>query len=188
MKTPGKTQKKQNPSDTPGSKASEKNKTTPSGKSEWKNPDPTNPSKFPEKINEPYARTNATVTDKKINPKPGTAIKKEKITNAGESEHHIPVNKSDYESFEDEYEDFEFEEEEDEEFEEDEDGETSSNYNYEDEEDESKQFRSKVVPPSQKKLNEQNNLQKQNNKTVENKNKSQLPSNLNQKKNNNPQG
>ena len=189
MKTPGKTTKKQNPSDTHGSKATDKNKTN-SGKSPWKNPDPTNPKKSPEKVNEPYAKTNAEVSDTRTSKsKPATSIKKEQITNAGESEHHIPVNKSDYETFQDEYEDFEFEEEDDDdEFEEDEDGETSSKYNYEEEEDESKQFRSQVAPANQKRQNEQSKLhQKQTNKTLENKNKSQLPSNFNQKKNNNPQ-
>ena len=195
MKTPEKNPKKQGSSDTHGSKTSsttDKTKHTNSGKNPWKNPDPTNPKKSPEKVNEPYARTNAEVSGatKTAKPKPEIGTKQEKITNAGESEHHIPVNKSDYETFEDEYEDFELEEEDDEfEEEEDEDGETSSDYNYEEEEDESRQFRSKVVPVIQKKTNEQNKLhQKQPNKAIENKNKSQLPSNFNQKKNNNPQG
>jgi len=192
MKTPGKNQKKQDSSETHGSKASaHKTKITTgkdAGKGPFKDPDPTSPKRSPEKVNEPYAGTKSTF--------PGNATSKtsgarsEKVTNAGESEHHIPVNKSDYEKNEEEYEDFEFEEEEEEdnEFEEDEDGETSANL-YEDEEDESRQFRSKVIPAAQKKVNEQAKFhQKQvNNKTVENKNKSQLNANFNQKKNNNPQ-
>jgi len=156
MKTPGKNQKKQDSSDTHGSKANaHKTKITTgkdAGKGPWKDPDSTDPRKSPEKVNEPYAGAKSTFPGNKISKTP-TGIKNEKVTNAGESEHHIPVNKSDYEKYEEEYEDFEFEEDEDEddnEFEEDEDGETSSNY-YEDEEDESKQFRSKVVPAAQKK-------------------------------------
>jgi len=51
MKTPEKNQKKQGSSDTHGSKAtsSDKNKQTSNkdtGKSVWKNPDPTNPKKI----------------------------------------------------------------------------------------------------------------------------------------------
>lgn len=187
MKTPGKNQKKQGPSDTHGSKAStiEKNKNINQGKGPWKDPDPTNPKKSPEKVNEPYAKTSATATGEKTTKNKPTA---EKITNAGESEHHIPVNKSDYETFEDEYEDFELEDEEDD-FDEDEDGETDSNYNYEEEEDESKQFRSQVIPPEQRRINEQNRLRKEQNKNkeIENKAKSPLSPN-NQRKNNNPQG
>jgi hypothetical protein len=161
MKTPAKNQKKQGPSETHGSKATgvDKNKRTNSGKGPWKDPDPTNPKKSPEKINEPYAGTNTSVGNQPSKAKPATGIKKEKITNAGESEHHIPVNKGDYENVQDEYEDFEFEEEEEEEdFEEDENGETSSSYSYEDEEDESKFFRSQVKPASQQKQNEINKL------------------------------
>lgn len=188
MKTPAKNQKKQGPGETHGSKATsaDKTKQNHSGKGPWKDPDPTNPKKSPEKINEPYAGTNTSVGNKP-KPKPSTTgIKKEKITNAGESEHHIPVNKSDYETFEEEYEDFEFEEEEDD-FEEEEDGETSSHYSYEDEEDESRFFRSQVKPASQKKPNEQNRLnQKDLKREVENKLKSQINSSYNQK--NNPQG
>jgi len=154
MKTPEKNQKKQGSSDTHGSKATsstDKNKQTTNketGKGAWKNPDPTNPKKSPEKINEPYAGTSTTFPGSiksKSQTVPGT--KKEKITNAGESEHHIPVNKSDYDKFEDEYEDFELdtdeEEEDEEEEDEDEDGETSAHHQYE-EEDEDKQFRSQL--------------------------------------------
>lgn len=189
MKTPGKNQKKQDSSGTHESKANvHKTKITTgkdAGKGPWKDPDPTNPKKSPEKLNEPYAGSKSTFPGNTT--KKQSTVKGEKITNAGESEHHIPVNKSDYESYEEEYDEFEFEDEDDNEFDEDEDGETSSNY-YEDEEDESKQFRSKVVPASQKKVNEQAKFQqKQENKTLENKNKSQMNANLNQKKNNNPQ-
>ena len=190
MKTPAKNQKKQGPGETHGSKAtsSEKTKQSHSGKGPWKDPDPTNPKKSPEKINEPFAGTNASVGNK---PKPATGIKKEKITNAGESEHHIPVNKSDYENYEEEYEDFELEEEEDDDFDEDEDGETSSQYSYEDEdedeEDETRFFRSQVKPANQKKSNEQNKLnQKGLQNDLVNKTKSQINSAFNQKLN--PQG
>jgi hypothetical protein len=201
MKTPEKNQKKQGSSDTHGSKApADKNKQAANkDKGAWKNPDPTHPKKSPEKINEPYAKTASTFPDTKTSQTPG--VKKEKITNAGESEHHIPVNKSDYDKFEDEYEDFELDtDDEEEEEEEDEDGEANSHYEYEEEEDEDRQFRSQVpvnqknqvplnqksqvplnqksqVPVNQKKVNEQNKLHQPTNKTFENKNKSQLPSN-----------
>ncbi|HET8964481.1 MAG TPA: hypothetical protein VFM99_11315 [Chitinophagales bacterium] len=188
MKTPGKNSKKQGPSDTHGSKASTLNKKSVNqGKGPWKDPDPTNPKKSPEKVNEPYAKTNASITGEKAKSKPVA----EKITNAGESEHHIPVNKSDYETFEDEYEDFELEDEnEDDDFDEDEDGETDSNYNYEEEEDESRQFRSQVRSPEQRKKNEQTRLPNEQNKSkIENNNqKSPLLSNTNKRKNNGPQG
>lgn len=191
MKTPAKNQKKQGPSDTHGSKATsvDKNNQSNSGKGPWKNPDPTNPKKSPEKINEPYAGTNPSLGKApKTKPAPGT--KKEKITNAGESEHHIPVNKSDYENFEEEYEDFDFEEEEEDEEEDDEDekGETSSHYSYEDEEDESRFFRSQVKPSNLKKQ-EQNNLnQKEVHKNLENKKQSQFNAEFNKRINKNPQG
>jgi hypothetical protein len=191
MKTPEKNQKKQDSSNTPGSKAStDKNKQAGNkdNKGAWKNPDPTHPKRSPEKVNEPYAKTATTKSTQTI---PGT--KKEKITNAGESEHHIPVNKSDYDKTEDEYEDFELDtDDEEEEEEEDEDGETSSHYEYEEEEDEDRQFRSQVplnqknqvpvnqksqVPSNQKKVNEQHKVHQPTSKTFENKNKSQLPSN-----------
>ncbi|HRG37588.1 MAG TPA: hypothetical protein PK289_03575 [Bacteroidia bacterium] len=198
MKTPGKNQKKQDSGATHGSKANaHKTKITTgkdAGKGPWKNPDPTDPRKSPEKVNEPFAGK-STFPGEATSKKPATGFKGEKVTNAGESEHHIPVNKSDYDSYEEEYDEFEFEDDDDE-FEEDDDekGETSANY-YEDEEDESKQFRSQVNPAAQKKANEQakftqkqNNFNaKQQNKTLENKNKSQLNANFNQKKNNNPQ-
>jgi hypothetical protein len=189
MKTPAKNQKKQGSGDTPGSKASslDKNKHTNSGKGPWKNPDPTNPKKSPEKVNEPYAGTNASVEGKATKSKPATGIRKEKITNAGESEHHIPVNKSDYENFEEEYEDFEFDEEEEEDdYDYDEDGETDSTYSYEDEEDETRFFRSQVKPENLKKQTEQNKLNQKNvTSHLENKHKSPLS---NQRKNINPQG
>ena len=192
MKTPGKNQKKQDSSDSHGSKANaHKTKITTgkdAGKGPWKDPDPTGPKKSPEKVNEPYAGSKSTFPGNATSKKTSFDAKGEKVMNAGESEHHIPVNKSDYEKFEDEYEDFEFEEEEDEFEDEDEDGETSDNF-YEDEEDESKQFRSKVVPAAQKKANEQAkfNQKQPNNKTFENKFKSQLNENF-QKRNKNPQG
>lgn len=186
MKTPEKNQKKQGPGETHGSKApsADKTKQSHSGKGPWKDPDPTNPKKSPEKINEPFAGTHTSVGNKPKS-KPSTDTKKEKITNAGESEHHIPVNKSDYESFEDEYEDFEFEEEEDD-FEEDEDGETSSQYSYEEEEDESRFFRSQVKPANPKKQNQTGKFNQKLQKDVENKLKTQINSSYNQK--NNPQG
>ncbi len=199
MKTPEKNRKKQGSSDTHGSKATQdKNKsTTNKDTGVWKNPDPTNPKKSPEKVSEPYAKTNSTFPGSKLSKTQTTpGVKKEKITNAGESEHHTPVNKSDYDKLEDEYEDFELESDDDEEEEEeDEDGETSSNYEYEEEEDEDRQFRNQVplnqknqVPLNQKKVNEQSKLH-QTNKTVENKNKSQLPSNnTNSKNKKDPQG
>jgi hypothetical protein len=184
MKTPEKNQKKQGSSSTPGSKAPDTSKQAENkDKGAWKNPDPTNPKRSPEKVNEPYAKTASTFPGSKATQTaPGT--KKEKITNAGESEHHIPVNKSDYDKFEDEYEDFELDsDDEEEEEEEDEDGEANSHYEYE-EEDEDRQFRSQVpvnqksqIPSNQKKINEQNKLHQPTNKTFENKNKSQLPSN-----------
>ncbi len=190
MKTPGKTSKKQNPNETHGSKAQaiDKNKNT---GGPWKDPDPTDPRKSPEKINEPYARTNAatTGTTKTTTKQKSIGTKNERITNAGESEHHIPVNKSDYENFQDEYEDFKLEEEEEDLYDEDEEGETSTGYEYEDEEDESKQFRSQVKTVNQKN-SDQTKLNQNKpglNKTIENKNKSQLPANSNQKKNKNPQ-
>lgn len=184
MKTPAKNPKKQGPGETHGSKAtSADKKNNSSGKGPWKDPDPTNPKKSPEKVNEPYAGTNTSIGNKPKT-KPSTDIKKEKITNAGESEHHIPVNKSDYENFEEEYEDFELDEEEDD-FDEDEDGETSSNYSYEDEEDETRFFRSQVKqqPVNQKKQQGPNKL----NQDIENKKKSNsINSAFNQKLN--PQG
>jgi len=190
MKTPGKNQKKQDSGATHGSKANvHKTKITTgkdAKKETWKNPDPTDPRKSPEKVNEPYAGK-STFPGEAPSKKSPTGFKGEKITNAGESEHHIPVNRSDYDSYEEEYDEFEFEDDEDE-FEEDEDGETSASY-YEDEEDESKVFRSQVNPAAaQKKANEQAKFnQKQNEKTLENKNKSQMNANINHKKNNNPQ-
>lgn len=194
MKTPEKNQKKQGSSDSHGPKASaDKNKQAANkDKGVWKNPDPTHPKKSPEKVNEPYAKTPSTFPGSKTAKTQTPGDKKEKITNAGESEHHIPVNKSDYEKFEDEYEDFELDtEDEEEEEEEEEDGETSSHYEYE-EEDEDRQFRSQVplnqksqvplnqknqVPVNQKKASELSKLHQPTNKTFDNKNKSQLPSN-----------
>ena len=189
MKTPEKNSKKQDSGATHESKANtHKTKITTgkdTNKGPWKNPDPTSPKKSPEKINEPFAGKSTIPGN--TSKKSATGIKGEKITNAGESEHHIPLTRNEYESYEEEYDDFEFEEEEDNEYDEDEDGETSSNY-YENEEDESKQFRSQVITPAQKKLNEQAKLnQKQTIKTPENKNKSQVNATFNQKKNNNPQ-
>lgn len=184
MKTPEKNQKKQGSSDAHVSKAPvDKNKNAAKDKGAWKNPDPTNPKKSPEKVNEPYAKTNSTFPGAAKTQTPG--VKKEKITNAGESEHHIPVNKSDYDKFEDEYEDFELDtDDEEEEEEEDEDGEANSDYEYEEEEDEDRQFRNQVpqnlknqVPLNQKKTNEQDKLHQPTNKAIEHKKKSELPSN-----------
>lgn len=71
----------------------------------WKNPDPTNPKRSPEKVNEPYARqageatnddqqgkTTGNYTGKDANSTPNP---KERITNQGNTEKHSPVNKSD---------------------------------------------------------------------------------------------
>jgi hypothetical protein len=183
MKTPEKNQKKQGSSELHESKATaDKNKQAANtDKGAWKNPDPTNPKRSPEKINEPYAKTTSTFPGNKTTKTQTPGTKKEKITNAGESEHHTPVNKGDYDTFEDEYEDFELdsdeeEEEEDEDEDEDEDAEANAHYDYEEEEDEDKQFRSQV-PLNQKKATEQNKLHpQQKNKPLENKQRSALPS------------
>lgn len=184
MKTPEKNPKKQGTRDMPGSKATTTNKNPhDSGKGPWKDPDPTDPRKSPEKINEPYAGTKST-PEGKSKSQPVTGIKKEKVTNAGESEHHIPVNKSDYDKYEEDYDDVDLDEEEEDDEEEDEDGEANSTYENEDEHNPLNR-KNKLSNLKNQTLQQKQPLQQKTDKMVENKNKSQLPSNSTKK--NNPQ-
>lgn len=73
----------------------------------WKNPDPTNPKRSPEKVEEPYARQSGQTTNEDKQRKTtgnytdshtsinNTQNPKERITNQGNTEKHSPVNKSD---------------------------------------------------------------------------------------------
>lgn len=85
----------------------QKSKVENDGKDSWKNPDPTNPKRSPEKVNEPYARpkgetsnedphgkTTGNYTDSNRNSY-NTPNPKERVTNQGNTEKHSPVNKSD---------------------------------------------------------------------------------------------